>query len=352
MCVVLVACTSPEPEQSPQLTGIQWTHPDYARGFAWAESGDSLGLRLFDLEGDSSQILKECWLPAQGYEKLACLSTTHLNLLKASEGLHHVVAAAYLEYVKDSSVVEMRESGRLRSLGSDGIGDEEVLLESGADCYLVYPFGGGDYSVIEAAGMEVLPISEYLEWHPLARAEWIRFTGRLVGHGSEADATWQEIKVAYEETRERLSSPPHRPVVFNGSEDGGAWFAPGGLSFISHFIRDAGGKYMFEDQESRSNIQLDIELFLERVESADYWGLVIYDETGIYLEQLAGDYPLLEGMPFFNEDQVFACNTFETDYFGKALIEPHIILKDLAHIFHTASEPAHVPVYFKLLEKP
>lgn len=326
--------------------------PDYARGFAWMERGDSLGLRLFDLEVDSSLVLQEFWIPKQGYERLACLSTTHLNLLKASEGLHHVVAAAFLKYVKDSTVLQRVEDGKIRSLGSDGIGDEEVLLESRADCYLVYPFGGGDYSVLEAAGIEVIPVSEYLESHPLARAEWMRFTGRLVGHGTEADANWAEVKSAYEQTREQLKDPPNRPIVFNGSEDGGSWYAPGGQSFISSFIRDAGGQYMFEDYQTKANIQLDIELFLERVESADYWGLVVYDEVGVTLERLAGDYPLLEGMAFFNENQVFACNTFDTDYFGEALIEPHVILRDLAAVFHPEKSRDHQPVYFKLLEKP
>ena len=40
------------------------------------------------------------------------------------------------------------------------------------------------------------------------------------------------------------------------------------------------------------------------------------------------------------------CNATFSDYFGDAVMEPHIILADLISIFHPDYVPNHTPKYF------
>ena len=49
-------------------------------------------------------------------------------------------------------------------------------------------------------------------------------------------------------------------------------------------------------------------------------------------------------------DKVLLCNLQQVDYFGDAVLQPHIILSDLIKAFHPGILPEHTPVYFKKLE--
>ena len=351
MCVS-VGCSSPQKVEDA-VPSENWQHPEFAEGFQWQKlPGDSIRLQFLDLNADQKGlVLASVDLPASGYKHLATLSTTHLNLLAASGNLSPVVAAAFLSYLSDSTLLEQVERYGIRSLGNDEP-DPEVLFTSGAEAFLVYPFGGADYQRIAQAGIHVLPISEYLETHPLGRAEWMVALGLLTGRGQEAQEAFSSIAARYTQLADSFQelAEDQRPILFSGSQDGGAWFAPGGSSFISAFARDAGGKYLFEDRKQRGNISLDIEVFLQEVALADVWGLVTYSGEPVTLEALLEEEPLLRDMPFIKRGGVMVCNTALVDYFGNAIVEPDALLADLMACFHPTQLPNHTFVYFKPLQ--
>lgn len=327
-----------------------WTYPQYAKGFRWMEmSGDSVRMQVIDLTApEANTVLTTLEFPRSGYERIATLSTTHLNLLQTSGDLSPVVAAAFLSYVSDTLILKEVEQWGIRSLGRDDP-DPEVLLDAEAQLFMVYPFGDANYDAITQAGMDVLPISEYLETHPLGRAEWMVLTGMLAGRGELAQRNFLKMAERYEALSGtfRDLQEVDRPVLFSGSQDGGAWFAPGGDSFISIFARDAGGRYLFEDRHQTGNISLDIEVFLQVVAHADVWGLVTYSDVPVTLPMLLQEESLLKDMPFIEKGGVIVCNTAEADYFGRAIVEPETLLADLIAHFHPGTSPEHTFTYFK-----
>jgi iron complex transport system substrate-binding protein len=73
----------------------------------------------------------------------------------------------------------------------------ELLLSIKPEWFTVYPYGHDGYEKYTSKGINCLPISEYLETHPLGRAEWIKVFGELCGKSKEANAVFTSIKNEY-----------------------------------------------------------------------------------------------------------------------------------------------------------
>ena len=355
--VIFVGCESSQRLDGPTSDDVPWINPEYAEGFRWRFLPDSTReLEVLDLESENREPLIHIAIaPGEPFERLACLSTTHLTLLQAAEALETAVAGAYLSYVVDSTLRAAIDAGRIQSLGSTGEPEIEVLLESQADAFLSYPFGGATHQAILEANIPVIPMCEYLELHPLGRAEWMVFLGLLTGHEMPASRAFSRIQSEYErvlaevQIASQFTAEQNAPLVFAGSQTASTWYAPGGQSLMAQFIQDAGGAYLFADHPTRANVELDVEVLLERARTAHHWGLVTHSEVPLTRELLWEEEPLLAGLPFAKSPRgVFACNTAVRDYFGNAIVEPHLILNDLKYIF-SGDTSAYQPHYFQII---
>jgi len=137
------------------------------------------------------------------------------------------------------------------------------------------------------------------------------------------------------------------PSAFTGSRYGDFWYAPGSDSYIAKFIRDAGAIYTFDHIEGQESAELDFEQALTTISEADYWGLVVSSEERFTSKDILEMSPLYENLKAFKDNQIFICNTAEKDYFGNAVMEPHLILSDLHQIFHPNTETDSTFHYFK-----
>jgi len=207
--------------------------------------------------------------------------------------------------------------------------------------------------VFEKMNIACLPISEYLEEDPLGRAEWIRLIGTILGCQQAADDAFNAIEKSYLEAKKILDNPipfGPRPSVFFASREGDIWYSPPGNSAIGHLINDAGGNYLFRDSITSSNIRLTFEQLITSANDAEYWGNLISSFGQYSLEKARNDEPRLRATTAFKEGKIFYCNSSETDYFGDALMEPDILLKDLIKVFNTSELPNYRATYFKIVK--
>jgi iron complex transport system substrate-binding protein len=356
--IVAMSCNTSNDNTADSATEIVSRKPQYAQGFDWITLDGVECLRLLDLQADSLSVLctvckeerENCMLlPPQ--PAFATLSTTHLSYFNRIACLNAVRGTAYAAYVMNPEVQGEIENGNIVSLSGERDLDFERTLASGANVVLTYPYGDQTFEDLKSAGLIVLPISEYLEVHPLGRAEWIRALGFLSGAESSADIAFLEIENAYNALKLQAQLSSSIPTVFTGSNDNGVWYAPPGNSFISQFIYDAGGVYIFSDHQAKENISMDFEILLEKAIEVEYWGKVVYEEGALTLEKLAADDERYAALKAFKNHHIFYCNSAEKDYFGDGLIEPHVILADLIAILHPNILPDHKPVYFELIEE-
>lgn len=368
LLLFLAGCNSErQVDPSLDIAAADTLENEYAKGFRFVALEDGMLLEIMDLEGDSTRVIQRLYrgiptndLPQGTLQlraeqmRLATLSTTQIAMIQAVDGLPHLQGTAYASYVRDEQVKAMLDAGEIRDLSGDQDIDFEAILELSPDAFLVYPYGQEDYSKYERADIPCVRISEYLEEHPLGRAEWVKVIGFLIEKEALANQVFDQIAQAYEETRTlALHTADQRgaPEVFTGSHSNGMWYAAPGDSFIARFIQDAGGSYVFSDYHQKENISLQFEELFERVYETAYWGKVVFEEGELTLEKIREGDDRLKDLHAFKEKQIFYCNAAEEDYFGAAVMEPHLILEDLVAILHPDLIPNHEPHYFKLIRQ-
>lgn len=270
---------------------------------------------------------------SNSFDRIATISTTHIPMLSEVGAIKKLVGGAYLDYVRDPEVLAMISRGEIANIMAADKLDYEQLIALRPEVLLVYPYGGESYERYEKAGIAVLPISEYAENHPLGRLEWIKVAGLITGNYARAERRFKAIRDAYLDVAQKAGTTKEKPLVFTGSFYKGRWTAPAGDSFVARLIEDAGGRYAFADYPGSENISLDFEVVLAQVADAQFFGKVLYSKKKItrvnFLEENAR-FALLND---FQNDQLFYCNTHQTDYFGRGLLEPHLMLQDLYHVF-------------------
>lgn len=330
--ILLVACTTAPPTNS---LPIRIEKPEFAKGFEIHHYSDHSSLLLFDLEKNGDTIATVSINPAS-IGTFACQSTTHVTYLDALHKSESISACAFADRLANPNLQQRLKDGRLINLTSGGELDKELLWTSGATFFFVYPFDKLAPDIAPKNKMTVVPISEYLESHPLARAEWIKVFGLFAGESKKADLLFQQIKDRYLKKKQENLSSQH-PRVFFGSKEGDLWYAGPANSYIAQLINDAGGEYLFNKEVEKGNLRLSQEEMIQRTWDIDFFGAMVYQDINPNSRQLLELAPGMEKAPTFQGQKVFYCNAALNDFFGQALLEPDILLGELSHIFQKKS---------------
>jgi iron complex transport system substrate-binding protein len=353
-CLYLVGCEISTPREELTRGKISQELPvKYASGFSIATIDNGYFITIRNPQ-DSSQVLGTYLFSDSDSTGISVpIETTVLNsttfgaFFDHLDALNTVKGMTYTSGVKNTEILNLIESGEIAEMISgDGI-DFERMIELNPDVVLAYSFGEADFSRYEELGIPVVLLMDYKEPHPLGRAEWIKVVGCLLGKYEEAVEIFDEVETEYLKVKNQAILHSTLPSAFTGSRYGDFWYAPGRDSYIAKFIRDAGASYTFDHIEGQESAELDFEQALVTISQADYWGLVVSSDEPFTSEDILEMSPLYENLKAFKEDQIFICNTAEEDYFGDAIMEPHLILSDLYHIFHPDVERDSTFHYFK-----
>lgn len=337
--------------------------PRYATRYTVLRSGDRTRLLVFgpagrtDTVGDHElvphgTIVSTSIGPEQvvvPLQRMVLLSTTHAAYIALLDQRAKVVGLAYPDQVRDSALQVALRAGHCTDVGSSEQPDREVLLALRPDAVLGYPFGMTGLGA-EMGGAPLIRVAEYLEPTPLARAEWLCFFGLLLGQEEMARQLFAGIEERYVAVRDRVDQGTAPTAVFFGSAWQGTWWVPGGGSYMNTLFRDAGGELLFSDGDAAANRAVDLESLLLEGDKARYWGMVVATEGELTAELLSAGDARLGILPPFAEDRLFAANSAKDDVFGRAYVEPDVVLKDLVHILSPDLAPDHVPVYYHRLQ--
>lgn len=347
MLIVLTSCGEQPAFVSPSEV-VSVMKPEYAQGFEVQTLADSSKvIVLFNMEkgGDTLQLIH--WKPTD-VKRIACIATTHISMIDKLGRLSDLKGVGVADRVRNLHARELIDKGDIINISTGYEMDAEVIYGLQPQLLFVYPFGDGNYNKYLRKGIGCVQISEYLEKHPLGRAEWIKLFGVLLNEEEKADSVFQSIKRDYDELKSNVNwAEEERPSVFNGSYDNGYWFSPPGNSFIAQLITDAGGYYIFSDSLKTGNIVLPFEAMYERVYDVDFWGELLSAPQDPTIASIKRDDKRMAQIKSVREGNVYYCNSENTDYHGDAVLEPQVILADLISVFHPQLLPEHKAVYYK-----
>lgn len=345
--IVLASCSAPSvPNAENAASDWTFVELDHAKCFTIEQRGADRRLTVFGAGGRSDTLgvylMKDGSINGHGLplERLAVASTTHLPYLSALDRLPLVVGAAHIDRMVNAPLQLWLREHAMEFGTADGF-DRERLVALRPDVLLDYPFGrpqGG-----EQKNMLHMEITEYLEDHPLGRAEWLRFFGVLLGKEAEADSLFTRIAERYMQVRSTATED--RPLVFFASAWQGQWFVPPTQSYMGTLIRDAGAAPAYNGQQGSENVALDLETVLHVGAKADHFGMILALDGKPDAATLAGGDKRLLTLNAIRKGGFYG-NSATSDLFGEALLEPDVVLMDLMCIFHPDRCQGYQPRYF------
>lgn len=290
-------------------------------------------------------------------DRLIVYSSVHTSIIDMLGHTDRIVGVCEGEYITCRSVQQRLSEGKITDCGNSLSPNVEKIAQVGAHLIIASPFENSNYGTAEKLGIPILEAADYMELHPLGRAEWVKLFGLLLDCTDLADSLYGAAVDSYMGVRAKvarhldsLGGDEHRPSLMVERRYGASWNVPGGASYMATMYRDAGAAYIFEDNTSVSNVNMSFESVLQECSQADIWVLKYWSQEPMSYSALQAEYGLYSQFDPFRKRRIYGCNTFNNSYYDDIVIRPGTILEDLAAVFHPDLYPDREPVYYFPLE--
>ena len=345
--------------------------PRYASGFTFDQKdGFTLVTVTTPWQGATADDARQYLLyrrgtePPAGYQdalavavpvrSVITMSTTILPHLEQLGETSALVAVDSLAWVYSPVIRSRGEQGAIVDVGSGTMVDVERTLSLDPDVIFANSYGGewDAHPTLERVGLPIAISGDWVEQNPLGRAEWILFTALFFDKLDVAQQLFREIESSYLGLSTLAAGAVSRPTVLINAPYQGTWSIAGGESYAARFIQDAGGRYIWEDDQTAGALFLDFETVLAEAGSADVW-----INPGVWgsLADGRSEDRRFERFESFSSGMVFNNNRRVSpgggiDYFESGAANPHIVLKDLIWAFHPELVPGYEPYYYHQLK--
>lgn len=366
--ISLAACTPKEDKSQTAQAPDDSLHLEYATGFRVNYRGGTKEVEVLQPFQGATSGYKYLLVPRNEpipphdvdvkviripLTSIACTSTTHIPLLDYLNETETLTGFATTDFISSEKMRAHVDAGNVTELGIDKGLNLERLAVLKPDMVMAYTISSdyGQFKKVEELGVPVVINAEYLEKHPLGRAEWIKFMALFYNKEQQADSVFQSIKKIYLETKLLADKATTKPTVLSGALYGDAWFIPGGQSYVAKLFNDGGFEYLWSDDTSIGALQLTLEGVYDKAREADFW-----IGTGMY-ESLpalqAADNRYTQFKPF-RLQTIYSTDARKGAKGGSEILElgylrPDIILQDLVKIAHPELIPNHTLYFHKKL---
>lgn len=288
-------------------------------------------------------------------DRVVTMSTTHVAMISQLGRSGTILGASGTGFIYDAEIRHRAGAGLIREVGFDQGLNYEAIVDLNPDVVFLYGVEGNVTTTSEKLsemGIRVVYCAEYLEPHPLGKAEWIRFFAQFYGLEKESDRFFSHVDSAYRGLVASVSGLEEKPGVMMGLPWKDTWYIAGGQSFASRLIRDAGGNYLWSDDPSTEAVPLDLESVYSRAIGADIWinpGVAGSLEELTRFDERFSELPALErGMVFNNNARMSPGGG--NDYWESGTVRPDLVLADLIAVFHPDQLPDHSMFYYRKLK--
>jgi iron complex transport system substrate-binding protein len=368
--IILVSCHS-EHDNSLELSN------SYAQFFRYSENNSgpdtlfikegwnrSQSTKTYILVSDSTEAIEESRIHSDNdnitiiktpVRKVVCMSTSHISFLSALEEKNAIVAVSGSRYVSDSTIKMRIENNTVKDIGYESSVNYELLYSLEPDIVFIYGISGEDnqyINKIRESGITVVPVGDYLEHHPLGKAEYIKFFSYFFDKEDSADSLFGGICQRYYKATERVKEVTEKPLILLNAPLKETWYIPGEGNYMTRLINDAGGRVLLSKRGESHSYAHSIEKVVKEAYEADLWLNPNHYKS---LEELSESSPMFKEFPLLKKGLVF--NNIKrttpgggSDFWENGVLEPDIILNDLINIIHPIHGNKKELEYYKLLE--
>lgn len=282
---------------------------------------------------EKGQVMSQVQCPRHTakYQRIVCTSATHVGFL------HELGMKDKIVGVCDPSLIYSltdEERQRITNIGTDIQLNMETLLMCQPDVVIMSTYAQQDdrSKQIEALGIPVFYCHEWMESSPLARAEWIRVFGAILGCIDKADSIYSNVKDAYMQLKADSLKYKGKSIM-SGMSWRGTWYVPAGGTFMGCLMRDAGAEYKYAKDPSTSSLPLSMEQAIEAFSEVDVW--IGCDAKS--LSELAGIDKKHTWFQSYKNGEVYnflarSKPSGSNDFWESGVVHPERILSDLQKI--------------------
>jgi len=351
---------------------MEKAYPDYATGYSVEYHGTYKVVRIHDPWGRSSEnhvyllVQRGEDVPA-GYpnarvfyipvESVITLSLVQVPYLAALNETTSIRGHNGIPQVHNEAFCQLADEGKIIEIGSGTLSMNnplkiETIIELEPDIVFCVSSGNREYDShykMQEAGLSPVLTAEWMEDHPLSRAEWIKYYSLFFNREEAANEIFAQIQANYTSIRENALNATSRPAIFSGIDYQGTWYAPGGNSYVAQLFRDAGGDYFLETDTGSGDIPLDFEMVYEKAHDAEFWLNIGFADN---IDELMALDPRYRMFGAYSSGRMYHFNARVNpyggnDYWQSGMVNPDIILADLVKILHPELLPGHQLCYYR-----
>lgn len=337
----------------------------YAKGFSITDFGTYKLVDMSDPSGkskttyhyafvepgvDVSKIDAKYTIIKQPVTRVVCMTSLQISNFIKLNAIDNIAGLTSTRYLFNDTLLQRIESGKIQRIGYEGNFDAETVMALNPDLILISPFKRGGYEPIKNIGIPLVSFLGYKELSPLGQAEWLKFTGLLLGKYEESVQVFHDIEKRYHELTKLTKNIANRPTVMSGQLHSGNWYVVGGQSYLARLFKDAGADYFMKENKESGGFYVDFETVYAKGANVDYWR-ILNNYKGDYsydvIEQTDARYIDFKA---FKDKGVIYCNLRTTPFYEYSPVSPEVVLSDFIKIFHPQLLPHHTPVFYKLLK--
>lgn len=287
--------------------------------------------------------------------RVVTLSTTHVAMIDQLGRGASIKGVSGTGFIYNSSLRNRIEEGDIKEVGYDQGLNYEAIVGIQPDVLFMYGVDGSVMATSQKLAELSVPVvfcGDYLEPHPLGKAEWIRFLSLFYDLEEHANGFFSEIDSAYNSYKSLTKTIQNRPLVLTGLPWKDTWYMAGGESFAARLIRDAGGDYLWADNPSAQAVPMDLESVYVRAIKAQIWinpgAATSLNELHNFDQRFTELGVIQSGMIFNNNARLNLSGG--NDYWESGTVRPDLVLADLIQVFHPDLLADHLLFYYRQLK--
>jgi len=287
-------------------------------------------------------------------KKAVCLSTTHIGFLDLLDKTNTIIGVSGANFIYNPKIQKRIASNKILDVGYEQNLNIELIISLKPDVVFVFGVQGSianKISELEKLGISVVIVAEYLEEDPLGKAEWIKFFAEFYEQEEFAKTSFNEIVKEYNNLSQIADTIKDKTGVLVNIPYQGVWYIPGGNSYFAKLINDAGGNYLWKENSKNESYPISFESVFVKQKDAD---ILINPSSVSSVEELLQVETRLSNFNCIKNKEVYNNNlrtniSGGNDFWESAVVNPHIVLKDLITIFYPGVFDADSLFYYQKL---
>jgi len=289
-------------------------------------------------------------------KKIICLSTTHCAFISELNEISTIKGISGTKYIFNDKILEKIIKNEIIDVGYDAQINYEKIISIKPDVIFAYAVDNNSISVyqkLEKIGIPIIYINDFIETTPLGRSEWIKFFACFFDKFDFAQNYFDSICNNYNLVIEKINkNNKNKPKILLNLPYKGIWWVPGGKSYFANFIKDAGGNYIFSNNNSEESIPYTMEDIFKKAEDAEIWlnpNEFFKKDEIINFDKRLRLFKPINLKKIYNNNKRMGKNG-GNDFWESGIIKPDKILKDLYLIFFTEDINADSLYFYKKIE--